>query len=157
MNREEVILAAAALLKDQVVAIEGKDRYIYTGRSMSPFLKERDIVVVKNPTADDLSIGDIIVYHRHGKYIIHRFLGLYRKNPTITYLIAKGDNSFFLDEPITMAQVVGKVISIKRGQQCINLENKLQGLLSLCIGIFSAIEGCLVTIPRVVYRRLVRK
>ena len=157
MHPNQDVFAVAAALKAQVVLQEGKDRYIYTGRSMHPFLKEGDIIIIAaNPAIDQLLLGDIIIYHRYGKYIIHRFLGKEDQDGQGLRLTVKGDNADVFDKPIAMADVVGQAIGVKRGDQYLDLRRQSSRRIAAVVAILSKLEGYIVLMLRAVYWRLFR-
>jgi signal peptidase I len=86
---------------------------------MWPFLKTGEKVMVKKVSAEDLRIGDIILYRLGNQMVCHR---LVKKVASASgYLIyAWGDASPYLGEPITEKALVGKVISILRNGRIIS-------------------------------------
>lgn len=77
---------------------------VITG-SMEDTIKINDIVIVK--LRADFEENDIITYRSNDNFITHRVI----KKDT-NEIITKGDNNTATDEPISMDDVVGKVIYI---------------------------------------------
>lgn len=74
--------------------------------SMEPTLYINDVILVKI-TRDDLKKNDIIAFLNNDAVITHRIL--FKDGDILT---VKGDNNNVVDEPITVEQVIGKVIKV---------------------------------------------
>lgn len=80
------------------------------GRSMQPFLYDgRDFVTLIKPEKP-LKKGDVIVFERGGKYLIHRIVSF----DTDGYITAMGDNTFSLDTRIPPKNVKAVLVSVVR-------------------------------------------
>jgi len=92
--------------------INGYDVRINTrGSSMFPLIRTGDRIIVspeKNP-----GIGDIIVFKRNDEMVCHRLVRVFEKD-NIIYFQTRGDSFFGLDEPVTVDQILGKVIRVER-------------------------------------------
>jgi signal peptidase I len=79
--------------------------------SMSPLLKDGDVVITRPVEARSVIVGDIIVFHYFNKpdnYIIHRVVEI-DTNPTLTFK-TRGDANETADPISTPAQnLVGKL------------------------------------------------
>lgn len=67
---------------------------IATG-SMSPYINKGDVVIVEKLSDDDikkLGIGDILVYNRDGKIIVHRIDRVFNSSDSV-FFRTKGDNN----------------------------------------------------------------
>jgi len=85
---------------------------VVEGTSMEPLFQTGDVVFVIKVKPSDIKPGDIIVYEKpSGAYIIHRVTKIVNENSKIV-IITKGDNNKYYDPPISVNQVVGKVLSI---------------------------------------------
>ncbi|OYT46898.1 MAG: signal peptidase I [Desulfurococcales archaeon ex4484_42] len=85
---------------------------VVEGISMEPLFQTGDVVFVIKVKPSDIKPGDIIVYEKpNGAYIIHRVTKIVNENSEIV-IITKGDNNKYYDPPISVNQVVGKVLSI---------------------------------------------
>ncbi len=81
---------------------------VVEGTSMEPTLQSGDLVIViKKVSAEDINVGDVIVYRRGGTLIIHRVLRV--EDDT---LITKGDNNWLPDPPVRFQSVIGKVLGL---------------------------------------------
>jgi signal peptidase I len=118
--------AAAVLLV--IVLLAGSALFIYTytrkvtGVSMVPTLEEGDLVVLQPVTANQVAIGDIIVYDppcsAEGAAVIHRVVNV-AANGAGSSFITKGDNNGLTDQaagiangPVTQGCIEGKVVFV---------------------------------------------
>lgn len=95
------------------------------GTSMSPLLKENDLIKIKYVLPKELRLGDLITYYNNEKLITHRYFGKIGKNGQ-KRLIEKGDNSFFSIMPEN--QMIGRVIAVKRNNHFISLSDYIDTL-----------------------------
>lgn len=84
---------------------------------MHPFIQNGDILLIQPRSTAELNTGDIVFYRRpSGRYIVHRLI---HKNGS-AYLITKGDNLRYYDEPVPVEQVLGRLIQIEsRGKRVV--------------------------------------
>jgi signal peptidase I len=109
-------------------------RFQAHGRSMYPFIKHGDIIVIEPRNGSTVSIGDVIFYRKQdGSTIAHRLVKVScRKDKTV--LLTKGDALKYTDLPVSPAQVMGRVILIEgRGRKL-----KLNGWTGRMFGRFVA-------------------
>jgi len=59
------------------------------------------------------SIGDLMVFKRNGQMVCHRLVRVFEKDG-MKYYRTRGDSFFNFDEPVTLDQILGKVIRIER-------------------------------------------
>jgi signal peptidase len=83
--------------------------------SMKPALHRGDMVII-NYNFHSINKGDIIVYYAswlQNKPVIHRVIAIEEVSDNEIYYITKGDNnSNFDSEPVTMEEVISKVVHI---------------------------------------------
>ena len=94
---------------EEVLEKDGELYFTNVGYSMYPLIRQREDIlhIVK---ADDYKKGDIVLFiSDKEKYVLHRILKI-KKDKIIT----AGDYNYFKDQPITYAQILGKLISIKK-------------------------------------------
>ena len=83
------------------------------GSSMSPFIRNGDIITVEPKKASELNLGDIVFYRRTGgQYVAHRLIKKIWNNGSLV-LTTKGDNMDYLDAPVSPGQVLGRIIRIE--------------------------------------------
>lgn len=92
--------------------------YYYEGKNLDPSefpfqdgLQPGDLVFVKGvDSSDDIDIGDVIIWERNGKRIIHRVSDNDRDEEGV-YFETKGDASPIPDSPkIRIEDIVGKAV-----------------------------------------------
>jgi signal peptidase I len=93
-------------------------RFQAHGRSMYPFIKHGDIIIVEPRNGSSVSAGDIIFYRRpDGSTTAHRLVKINNRKDSMV-LLTKGDALKYADPPVTPAQVMGRVIMIEgRGRK----------------------------------------
>ena len=121
-----------APLAREALQKEGTLRLKVYGRSMAPWLKSDDEVIVSYRSHGRVSFGDIIAFVAHGDILVHRCIF---KLPGI--LAAKGDYSLFWDGLIKPHSLLGTIIRIQRGTRIINLQRREAKILNYIIGCVS--------------------
>lgn len=93
-------------------------RLTVTGGSMEPLLRAGDVVLAQ-PVGDRLpQPGDIIVTQWGTAWVTHRVLRM-----AASGCITHGDNSCLLDEPVAIANVIGRVIAIERDNRRVDVRS----------------------------------
>jgi len=82
-----------------------------TGQSMWPTLRDGDRVWIAHGLKR-VRLGDVIVYRRKGRLIVHRVV-LMHAAPTNRHLFTRGDNSQHTDARVERSQVIGQVIAVE--------------------------------------------
>ena len=104
-NKEDFSYLAETILKQGNCI-----RFRAEGRSMSPSIRNGDIIEV-GPDIDDITPGDIILYRsKENTPVVHRVIKI---NESIG-ILTKGDSSLSFDNPITHEHVLGRVIEVKK-------------------------------------------
>ena len=110
----------------------GKQHYIpITGRSMFPLIRDGDHVLVAHGCVD-VRRGDVIVFRYEGKLIAHRVIYVAEGGHTF---ITKGDNVLQFDPPLSANEVVGRVLTIKRGERQMSLDTAVWRILGWLIAV----------------------
>jgi len=109
----ELSLSGSALVK-LLGAVLGKGapvRFRAKGFSMSPFIKNEDVVTLSPLQDASPSVGDVIAFVLQGtdKLCVHRVVG--RKGDCY---VTKGDNSSEADEPVPRENILGFVTRVER-------------------------------------------
>jgi hypothetical protein len=87
-------------------------RFRAHGRSMHPFIKDGDILIVEPMNGTLANTGDVIFYRLpFGPLVAHRLIRVEHHENTIV-LITKGDSLNYYDTPIPAKQVIGKVVCV---------------------------------------------
>ncbi len=91
---------------------DGFDIRISTlGLSMYPLIRTGDKITIG--PGKNFEIGDIVLFNRDDQLVCHRLVKAYEKSG-IKYYQTRGDSFFGLDEPVTVEQILGKVVRIER-------------------------------------------
>ena len=99
-----VASAHCVSLVSQALTRRGRTIVRVHGRSMYPMLRNGMRLEVQPTAYDELSIGDLVVYHDGSGIICHRLI---RKAGRLCFL--KGDTNLFADPPVLWQQVLGRV------------------------------------------------
>ncbi|CAG1023006.1 signal peptidase I [Methylococcales bacterium] len=102
-----------------------------TGCSMLPLIRSGDIVLVEHGCTG-VRLGDIVVFRFKSKLIAHRVLHKYEGNFGPIF-ITKGDNVLHFDPPISNKEIVGRVLTIKRGVRYMSLDTTIFRVLGYFI------------------------
>jgi signal peptidase I len=88
-----------------------------SGKSMFPWIRERDVVFLRRASIDAIACGDVIVFEKNGLLCMHRVL-VVNGNPgdanANVALITKGDATADADAPVSSEEFRGKVEFIYR-------------------------------------------
>jgi signal peptidase len=112
--REHAAAALASGLAGEVVRTFGGVRLRVFGTSMVPSIFPGDLIAVQRAVMSEISSGDIVLYAREGRMFAHRVVG-FLDSPAGSLLIARGDRLRHNDPPVSSRELLGKVISIERG------------------------------------------
>jgi signal peptidase I len=116
------------------------------GVSMSPFIRNSEMITVEQCSHEDLTFGDVILYHGFGnqcgklsipirdRKIVHRFLWR-REVDGKSRLITKGDNNYLCDPPVSPQQILGKVVEIEKKGWRLRLNTPFGRLLNTLCGL----------------------
>lgn len=89
------------------------------GTSMYPLIKEGDICRFSSCNPSELKKMDIILFSTPSKgFVAHRLIRINN-----TRYICKGDGNLGFDPPLDQSHILGKLLSIKRGNKNIYLDN----------------------------------
>lgn len=93
-----------------------------TGRSMRPFLRGGETLVIRRVDAASLRRGDLILFRNgSGEPVMHRIVRRRGAFGSVVFQ-TKGDAALSLDEPVREDEVLGKVCRIERTNSCIDME-----------------------------------
>jgi len=107
-------------------------RFRAKGGSMSPFIRNGDVVEVV-PLKGKINLGDIVLYcSSHGNPVVHRVIQRRKES-----IITKGDSVPTSDEPVLSRQVLGRVVSVEKNGWRIRLDTPPGRLLNVLLAIIS--------------------
>ncbi len=85
--------------------------YPVEGRSMLPTIREGDLVFIVPVSTKEVQVGQIVVYHRGGTYIIHRVIEKI-VNDNLVLLKTKGDNNPVPDPVLVSDNMLNGVVVV---------------------------------------------
>lgn len=128
--------------KDEIKVFSNKEYFSYVesllqngenvkipirGKSMLPFLRETDKVVLFPPYAERFSLGDILLAREEsGRVILHRLVKINKEK-----LILAGDGNIIHHETINFNQVIGVARWAIRGDKMIDLQSFKSKMLGM--------------------------
>ena len=87
-------------------------RILIRGRSMSPMLRDGDVVEIRDFDLNRLRVGDLLLFKTEsGLLVLHRYLGKQIREGR-EWLTTKGDASRGCDQPLAPHQILGRVVQI---------------------------------------------
>lgn len=102
--------------------------------SMEPTLSTGDLIIVNH--AGQLSVGDIVVYQDGDILVVHRIIVI--DGETVT---TKGDANSIADEPVSISEVKGRVVSrIPFVGRIVNLIKSPLGTVLIIIAAIALVE-----------------
>lgn len=101
------------------------------GISMFPLIKAKEICRFAAIGNKEVNKGDIMLFHSHpGQLIAHRFYEQIQGEGDRTLYVFKGDANRWYDEPVPYENILGKLISIHKG----NVQLPAEGPGAKCWG-----------------------
>lgn len=113
-----------------------------TGRSMAPFIKSGEIVILHKVETDSLRCGDIIYFtDATGKAVMHRIISKEIKKTGKAYFATKGDALLQHDAPIPEDQILAKAKYVEKvlpfiGPIQIDIDSGLSNSLNSAYGLY---------------------
>ena len=114
----EAAHAAKCELAETALRNFGSLRLQANGFSMLPSVRPGDLLLIHRSEIGDIALGDIVLYAREGKLVVHRVIAR-MAGPEGTRLITKGDALPSEDSAVSATELLGKVCLIFRGGECI--------------------------------------
>jgi len=100
----------------EVLRSLGEARLAVGGASMLPSIWPGDVLEIHRVAAADLAPGDILVFARENRLVVHRVLRVNGETDGVV-LITRGDCSPRADSPISAEELLGRVRAIRRGHR----------------------------------------
>ena len=91
-----------------------------TGHSMWPLIHEGDLLLVAYGE-QGISKGDVAVIYNNKRLLVHRITRIKGKKPAQIYT-TKGDNNCHIDSPSHIDQIMGRVLTVQRGDRQLVLD-----------------------------------
>jgi len=107
-------------------------RFKAKGGSMSPFIRNGDVVEVV-PVKRKINLGDIVLYcSSHGNPVVHRVIRRGKESVT-----TKGDSVSSSDQPLLSKQVLGRVMVVEKNGWHLRLDSPMGRLLNMLLATMS--------------------
>jgi signal peptidase I len=87
------------------------------GKSMLPSLWPGDRVWIERVDPGTLHIGDVILFELHSCYCVHRIQDIRTGNDGARVFVTRGDARPRTDPEVAADQILGKVVSVVRGER----------------------------------------
>jgi signal peptidase I len=107
-----------------------------SGKSMVPWIRPGDVLLVRCTGADRASSGQVVLFARGGRLIAHRVIKKVRVAGQV-FLETKGDATWDADAPISEMELLGRVTQIFRDGRSITLETPHQAVLGRLLACIS--------------------
>jgi len=92
------------------------------GYSMYPTMKAGDLGHVVKCSANDLNVGDLIVFKQNEKLVAHRLIEIVHQNNQRVF-VARGDKNHHKDNLFSDDELVGRITSIQRKNRTIKSQS----------------------------------
>ena len=112
-------------LAEEVVRTFGEVRLRVFGTSMVPSILPGDLVSIRRSSLCDIFPGEVILFSQKGRLFVHRVVD--RKVVAVaggsgeSCLITRGDRLRHDDPPVSSPELLGRVVSIERDNQKVEL------------------------------------
>jgi ATP-binding cassette subfamily B protein len=150
----ETLFSEIYSLTDQLLSSHQDVSLRVGGYSMYPALKPGDIITIRHISAEDVEVGDIIIYRTEKKWIAHRI-----KQVNFIYddkeFITQGDSCKKQDIPVPAINIIGKVISFTRKGKLKIIQNVNGGQGKLILP-YSPLKGYFIKL-RIMFILLIKK
>lgn len=128
---------------DKVLETELSKKGFFTlrllGTSMGPFVRNGDIAVIKKVALQNIRVGDVLLYHIGNDYFAHRVFkrcGSDSKKAPKSFAL-KADAVNGIDKNVSFEEVIGKVVSLRRGNYKCDLQSGKWRLINYFILFYS--------------------
>ena len=111
---------AFTALAEEIVRSFGEVRLRLLGTSMAPALLPGDVVSVRRAKLDEISVGEIVLFARAGRFFVHRVVSTCTAS-VMPSLITQGDRLGHDDPPVNSCEFLGRIVSIERGNRKVGI------------------------------------
>lgn len=124
----------ACNLVGDAVRTFGRVRLRVSGTSMVPAILPGDMVTVERAGADEVSIGDVVVFVRDGRLVAHRAI---TTSDTCgePRLVTRGDRMRKNDSAVSSSELLGKITSVERAGRQVRLRTRLGAAQQMICGL----------------------
>jgi len=99
-------------LAAEVLQSTGELRFRVSGISMLPTLWPGDLLRIRANPSSQIGPGDVVLFEREGRFFVHRVV-----RTRAECVVTRGDCMPQDDSPISPAQILGRVMEVRRGEQ----------------------------------------
>ena len=112
-----------------------------SGSAMRPSLEDGDLVRIEPVNSHAVHAGDIILYQSlRDTALIHRVVRL-EQRPSGRFIVTRGDASVSLDVPVPIHHVMGRVTTIDRNGEQIEIPGKATGFVAWLMRLWDRLRG----------------
>ncbi len=146
----EITLSAPDLL-DLATEILGRGdrlRFPAHGCSMTPFIRDGDLIEVEPVSAEDVALGDVLFLHdARGNLMVHRAIGRLQDADGVR-ILPKGDALTQPDAAVDADQILGRVVALEGRGRRIELRTGRRRLLGRVWALLSPYSRRLYPVAR---------
>lgn len=102
------------------------------GTSMQPWMRPKDIALIRNISIENVRCGDVVLFRRENHLLVHRIVEK-RGSLNAAELFSKGDAHPTSDGAVQEGELLGRVVRIYRDGRRIDLDAPRQLALGLFI------------------------
>lgn len=117
LTQQKLELCSAALRSGETIRIRA------FGASMLPTIWPGDVLVIASASAEEVVCGEIVVAKREQGLVIHRLIA-----KTEAHCVLRGDAMAQNDAPARTADVLGKIVEVRRGRRVIMPQQNIRPL-----------------------------
>jgi len=143
---EAVLYLKSGYCKDEL-SRKGTIRIKVNGNSMWPFLRNGDIVIVRNVDFEKVNVGDIVFTDIGSNMLCHR---VFSKQGN--FIVTKADTFIGFDPMVSKEALIGKVIAKEKNGRIYNLDKLLSYRIRFFISRISIISSFCYYILRLIRR-----
>ncbi len=124
----------ACNLAGEVVRDFGSVRLRVFGASMAPTVHPGDVVSVERVSAREISPGEIVLFAREGRLIVHRVRTV-AGDSFQPLVVTRGDRMRQNDAAVSSSELLGRVTRIERRGRNVRLANRLSPAQQVICGL----------------------
>lgn len=116
-------------LAEEVIARGGEVPLKATGFSMGHTIRHGEWIVVRRVAPDLIRPGDIVLHRIPSTFVAHRVIRRWRDGGDLCFL-TKGDGHLTPDRPLRGADVVARVLGVRRGGRVVRFDGRWGRLIA---------------------------
>ncbi len=120
MSRDAVPTVHAEALVTEILTRGLGVRFSARGGSMRPTIRGGEAITVTPVAIEAVAAGDIVLFRRRGRMVVHRVLRVLREGDVVRFL-TRGDASVAADPPLEACHVLGRVVAVERDGRDVDL------------------------------------